>query len=460
ESFVVHKRDPVDVVQHLIGLVRLREHIRYGPERHTTVTINGERVRVYSEMWTGEWWWRMQELIGQGATVAPFIIATDETQLTILSGSKVAWPVYASIGNIPKAIRRCPSEQAMLLIGLIPVAKLEWITNVEENAKKRWELYHACMALILEPLKLAARDGIEVRCADGAVRRVYPILAAHLGDWPEHALVGSTFKTRCPVCVAPFHERGDWNAPARLRTKPQTVDTIRLGRAGSLATMTGLIGLGLRPVVPYWAEHPWAAGPASIVPDLLHQLWKGVYLDHLRIWWTRLLGQDVLDERYMGLPRYAGQQHFSSGVSGFTQWQGNEARATARTFLAIVAGSRVLKAVRAARCVMDFLYRARLPQLDEDDLVALDADLRAFHEVKDVFITEGVQTSPYGFNNIAKLHILRHYSHTTREMGTPDNFTTETPERLHKDYVKASYYASNGIVPEPQMLTHLRRQEA
>lgn len=60
ESFVVHKRNPVDIVRHLIGLVRLRTHMHYGPERHTTVNMNGERVRVYSEMWTGEWWWRMQ----------------------------------------------------------------------------------------------------------------------------------------------------------------------------------------------------------------------------------------------------------------------------------------------------------------------------------------------------------------------------------------------------------------
>lgn len=185
-----------------------------------------------------------------------------------------------------------------------------------------------------------------------------------------------------------------------------------------------------------------------------------MYLEHLRIWWTRILGVRVLDARYMGLPRYAGQQHFASGLSALTQWQGNEARATARSFLGIVAGSRVREAVQAARCIMDFLYRARMPQLDDEDLAALDADLQRFHAVKEIFVTEGVQDSPYGFNNIAKLHILRHYSHMTREMGTPDGYTTETPERLHKDYVKASYNASNGIVPEPQMLTHLRRQEA
>jgi hypothetical protein len=60
ESFVVYKRNPVDIVRHLLGLVRLRAHMHYGPEKHTTVTVDGRKVRVYSEMWTGEWWWRMQ----------------------------------------------------------------------------------------------------------------------------------------------------------------------------------------------------------------------------------------------------------------------------------------------------------------------------------------------------------------------------------------------------------------
>ena len=185
-----------------------------------------------------------------------------------------------------------------------------------------------------------------------------------------------------------------------------------------------------------------------------------MYLDHVQIWWTNLLGERVLDARDMGVHQYAGQQHFARGLSVLTQWQGNKARATARSFLAVVAGSRFQEAVQATRGIMDFLYRARMPQLDEEDLADLDADLQEFHEAKEIFVREGAHTSEYGFNNIAKLHVLRHYSHTTREMGTPDGYTTETPERLHKDYVKASYNSTNGIIPEPQMLTHLQRQEA
>lgn len=318
-------------------------------------------------------------------TIAPLIIATDETNLTQLSGSKVAWPVYASIGNIRKAVRRRPSEHAMMLIGYIPVAKQAWITNQEERRKKRWELFNASMAKILEPLKSASRDGVEMRCADGGVRHVYPVLAVHIGDWPEQVTAGCTSLTRCPVCVTPFHGRGDLGPAARLRTKPQTLQAIRLSLQGCAATQ---VGLGLRAIMPYWFDHPWSSGPGSFQPDLLHQLWKGVYLVHLFDWWKKLLGIGELDQRYMGLPRYSGHQHFTVGISAVKQWTGNEARATARGFLPIVASERTHRAVRAARCVMDFTYRARLPQMDDDDLVELESDLAEFHQKQSGFSRE------------------------------------------------------------------------
>ncbi|KAG9089203.1 hypothetical protein FS749_001534 [Ceratobasidium sp. UAMH 11750] len=220
------------------------------------------------------------------------------------------------------------------------------------------------------------------------------------------------------------------------------------------------VGLGLRPTWPYWARHPYASGPSMFQPDLLHQLWKGVYLNHLVPWWTKLLGKEELDRRFIGLPRYSGDRYFPSGISQLTQWTGNEARATARVFLPLIAGDIPRKAVRAARCVIDFMYRARLPQLDEDDLGRLESDLEEFHEFKNIFRARGVHTSIYGFNGIAKLHTVRHYPHQTREMGSPDGYSTEGPERLHIDCVKVPYRASNGVNPEPQMLIDLQRREA
>jgi hypothetical protein len=46
-----------------------------------------------------------QECLPVGATLAPVILATDKTSLTQFTGGKNAYPVYLTLGNIPKAIR-------------------------------------------------------------------------------------------------------------------------------------------------------------------------------------------------------------------------------------------------------------------------------------------------------------------------------------------------------------------
>ncbi|HEV7736460.1 MAG TPA: hypothetical protein VGO47_03695, partial [Chlamydiales bacterium] len=73
-----------------------------------------------------------------GATVVPVILASDKTQLSQFGGDKQAWPVYISIGNIQKAIRRQLSKRAMILLGYMPVTKLECITNAKERQARSY----------------------------------------------------------------------------------------------------------------------------------------------------------------------------------------------------------------------------------------------------------------------------------------------------------------------------------
>ncbi|KAG8732937.1 hypothetical protein FRC11_009933 [Ceratobasidium sp. 423] len=456
ETFVIYWRNPIDIIAYLIRQKRFRDHMSFGPEQHWTITLDGRKIRVYSEMWTGDWWWRLQNLLGEGATLAPFILATDATQMTRLSGSKVAWPVYASIGNISAHIRRRPSEHAMVLIGYLPVAKLNWITNPNERRKERWKLYHSALAMMLQPLRAAARDGVDMTCADGGVRRVHPVLSTHLGDWPEMCLFGTCFKTRCPVCVAEDDEMEIFEPAARLRTKPEVLSAFQYAQQG----YTGMqVGLGLRPTWPYWALHPWASGPGMIVPDLLHQLWKGVFLDQIRPWWTKIIGSPEMDQRFASVPRYPSLRHFRSGPAVISQWTGNEARAMAKSFLGVVAGDAPEMGVEAARAVLDFMFRARQPQLDEDDLARLDHDVREFHATREIFLTRGVYTGE-DFNSFAKMHMMGHYTHQIREWGAPDGYNTEGPERLHIEYVKLPYSVTGGVEPEGKMTQYLQRIEA
>jgi hypothetical protein len=62
--------------------------------------------------------------------------------------------------------------------------------------------------------------------------------------------------------------------------------------------------------------------------------------------------------------------------------------------------------------------------------------------------------------NIPKLHQLSHYVQWIKLFGAADGFNTELPERLHIDFAKEAYHASNKRDYKEQMALWLQRQEA
>ncbi|KAI5987191.1 hypothetical protein EDD15DRAFT_2174021 [Pisolithus albus] len=451
ERLELWRRDPIECVQELMGNPAFRDVMSYVPERAYT-DASGEN-RIYDEMWTGDWWWDVQAKLPDGAVVAPIILSSDKTTLSQFSGDKKAWPVYLTIGNISKDVRRQVSAHATVLIGYLPVSKLECFQK-KNRSLAGYRLFHHSMSLLLRPLADAGRRGREMICADGYIRRVHPILAAYVADFPEQCLVACNKESRCPRCLVQSNKRGDLEECAS-RSMADTYKTLQRMRKNKRSRKFD--AEGLRAVFdPFWKELPFTDIFTCLTPDILHQLHKGVFHDHLLQWCVSIVGEKEMDARFQAMTQYPALRHFKKGISSVSQWTGTEHKEMQRVFVGLLAGAVEDRVLVVARSLLDFIYYAQLQQHTDTTLAAMEDSLKTFHDHKHVLVELEVRED----FNVPKIHSMQHYVSSIRALGSADGYNTEYPERLHIDYAKDGYRASNKRDYVEQMALWLQRQEA
>ncbi|KAI0342014.1 hypothetical protein BDW22DRAFT_1331469 [Trametopsis cervina] len=458
EELELWRRNPVDCVRELIGNPAFCKAMEFSPERVFS-DEKGEN-RVIDEMWTADWWWRAQAShltagsLPSGATVAPIILASDKTKLSNFRGDQTAWPVYLSIGNIAKAVRRQVSSRATVLLGYIPVSKLTCFSASHETRRLAgYRLYHHCMKSILEPLIDAGKLGVDMVCADGYVRKIFPIIAAYVADHPEQCLIVNVQENHCPRGKIPPNRRGEPDG-CLLRSVEETVHQLNHHKSsGGINALPN----GLRSVYePFWAALPQCDIFSCITPDILHQLHKGVFKDHLVSWIAAVVGDDELDRRFKAMANVPGIRHFKKGISHVQQWTGTEYKEMQKVFVTLVAGAVNSEVLTVVQTLIDFIYYAQLHQHTSRTLEAMRDSLAVFHRHKAVFEDLNIRKH----FNIAKIHAMVHYTEAIEEKGSLDGYNTELSERLHIDFAKAGYRAGNHRDYIAHMTTWLSRQEA
>ncbi|KAJ7823158.1 hypothetical protein B0H14DRAFT_2370305 [Mycena olivaceomarginata] len=461
EVFELYSRDIIECIRALFGDTEFAPYLFVVPEHH--YADKDQTIRLYHNMHTGRWWWSTQkqvEATNPGATIIPILLSSDKTQLTMF-GNKSAYPVYMTLGNIPKEIRRKPSRRAFVLLAYLPTSRLTHIKNKAARRRSLANLFHACLSFITEPLQDAGVTGIKIASGDGKLRRGHPIVACYIGDYPEQLLVTCVKTGSCPTGQTTHDHLGDGESECIPRDLANVLDALDQLESGGTTYMRACMEAGIKPVVhPFWEKLPYTNIFLAITSDVLHQLYQGV-VKHLIGWLKTSLGEAELDARCRRLPPNHNIRLFMKGISHLNRVTGREHDQISRFILGIIidmklpGGRSPVRLVKAVRGVLDFTYMAQYPMHTTETLIALEAARMLFHRNKDVFVDLGIRD---GFN-LPKVHSMAHYPTNIMNFGTSDNYNTENTERLHIDLAKDAYHASNRKDEFSQMTLWLERKE-
>ncbi|KAG1734654.1 hypothetical protein EDD22DRAFT_982451 [Suillus occidentalis] len=281
---------------------------------------------------------------------------------------------------------------AHILLAYLPCTRLDHISSKASHHRTLANLYHACMSRVLAPLKSVGLDGITMASGDGTLRCCHLLFASFVSDYPEQLLATG-------IKFGELHE---------------VLDALATLDEGSMSFVRACSAAGIKPIIhPFWEDLPFANVFRAITPDVLHQLYQGL-VKHLLGCLKAACGAAKIDAHWHHWP---------------LTYQWDRTLANLLLFLGIIIGiclpnnlnaNRLLRAVHG---LLDFLYLAQYPCHSSETLQLLNNALDNF--------------------NLPKLHATRHYSYMIMMLGTTDNYNTEYTERLHIDYAKDAYHATN-----------------
>ncbi|KAH9934016.1 uncharacterized protein BXZ73DRAFT_77118 [Epithele typhae] len=263
--------------------------------------------------------------------LTPIILGADKTTVSVATGNQEYHPVYMSLGNIHNTMRRAHRESVIPVAFLpIPKALHGWEDDEEFRLFKK-KLYHACLAAVLEPLRPGMEaPGHVLRCPDGHFRRAIFQVGPFIADYPEQVYLSGIVSGWCFAIPNGNFQKGD---PRTHQGTSKMCDTY------THAELWDAWGIN-SDIQPFTKYFPRADIHELLTPDLLHQLIKGTFKDHVVAWVIAYIKQtnpddeakailDDIDRRIAAVPPFPGLRRFHEGWK-FKQWTGDDTKALMR----------------------------------------------------------------------------------------------------------------------------------
>lgn len=365
DSYEVWYRDPRKVIHNILASPEYADKLDYVPYWEYDAS-NDERR--WQDFMSGDWAWEEADRILSddptiaGATLVPIILGSDKMTVSVATGQTDYYPLYLSIGNVCNTLRRAHRD-AVVLIGFLAMPK-----TTREHAstpafrKFKRQLFHSSLTRILHSLRHAMKVPETVLFGDNYYRRVIYALAAYIADYEEQVLLSCIVRNWCPKCLG---HRDNLDEDALRRSREHCDTIIEEFELRQLWDSYGIVG----DIVPFTNDFPRTDIHKMLSPDILHQLIKGGFKDHLVDWVERYLVHvhgkaeaekilDDIDQRIAAIAPFAGLRRFPEGRH-FKQWTGDDSKGLMKVYIAAIEGHVPKDVVHTFRAFLEFCYLVR-----------------------------------------------------------------------------------------------------
>ncbi|KAJ3574495.1 hypothetical protein NP233_g1731 [Leucocoprinus birnbaumii] len=383
---------------------------------------NKDGERTFTDLMSGMWAWDQADELAQdprnhGAMFAPVVLGSDKTTVSVATGKNEFYPLYASLGNLQSHVRRA-HVGSVAVVGFLAIPKAERKDDDSELFRTfRRQLVH---------------------------ERVIWGIGPYIADYPEQALLACVVNVWCSKCTAlPSQLDEDDSAAPRSHEHTSALFDASNNNAKKVWEGYGVIS----DVLPFTASFPRANIHELLAPDLLHQVIKGTFKDHLVDWISKYLedlspmAMTELDRRISVVPPFPGLRRFTQGRR-FKQWTGDDSKGLMK---ALLVPDQMVKAVAA---FLDACYLARKAQLTASDIKSLEAAIDRFYQERTIFIQEGIRSNI----SLPRQHASKHYITLILLLGAPLGLCSSITESKHIKAVKEPWRRSSRHNALGQML--------